>query len=515
MKKRLLCLMASLLLCGAVSAQAHFEVDTHAKDNNMPVVAQVVFDGVAITTGGYELGAFVGDATEARGSAQIQTGDLAGTYWIQVYYTSFGNDNETGATVTFKLYDGTDEYTAETTLDIDPEGYGTLGTPQVIVVNRAVTQTSSLAQGWTWWSTPVELSGMSNALQQLEACISQYGIKIQSQIGTVTKRPNGNWVGGSFPLENERCYKIQVSDASIVSFTGSLADPNDHTITLNNGWNWIGYPVNSPQSVSLALANFEPENGDVIMGQGGTSTYRGGQWRNPITLTPGYGYLYNSKATESKSFVYSVSRTGDSPVIQEEPFWNTNIHKYENCMAIIAVVYIGEDEQFDDSFELGTFVDGTCTGSAKMFYLEEENRYYAILTTGGNDGDKVSFGMVNEAKGILYNESNNKLTFSSNSIVGDFDQPYEIHFGSLDIGESILRVAMYPNPVDRGQAFKLNIPEEEKVLDVTIVNALGSVVRHEEGALTSTITGLPVAGVYTVKVYCHSGNTYYGKLVVK
>ena len=45
MNKRLLILMASMLLCGAVSAQAHFEADAHAHDNNMPVVAQVVLDG--------------------------------------------------------------------------------------------------------------------------------------------------------------------------------------------------------------------------------------------------------------------------------------------------------------------------------------------------------------------------------------------------------------------------------------------------------------------------------------
>lgn len=509
MKKTLLTLIAALLLGGAASAQQNYwgnNPDSHAQPSNTPIVAQVKLDGTAVSVGeNMRLGAFVG--TELRGIAAPHTD---GNFWIQVYYAATTDD------ITFKFYDGTDEYTTcATTLTGSDEGYGTPNEPQMLDFTTTQTQTTELASGWTWWSTPIEMSGMSNARQILEACLNDYGVNIQSQTnGTRTKRGN-NWVGPSFSLVNEQCYKIQVSDVSTVAFTGSMANPADHTITLNEGWNWIGYPVNSSQSVSTALANLTPENGDVIMSQGGTSTFRGGQWRNPITLSPGYGYLYNSKSSNPKSFVYSVSRNEDSPIVQEEPYWNANIHKYENCMAIIAVVYVGEEEQFDDSLELGAFVDGICTGSSKMFYLEEENRHYVILTVGGEDGDRVSFGMVNESKGLLYNKSNNDLTFISNAIIGDIDNPYEIHFGPLGIGESATSLAMYPNPVDRGQAFKLNIPMEEEVLDVTIVNSLGAVIRHETGALKSTITGIPVAGVYIVKVYCQSGNTYYGKLIVK
>ena len=107
------------------------------------------------------------------------------------------------------------------------------------------------------------------------------------------------------------------------------------------------------------------------------------------------------------------------------------------------------------------------------------------------------------------------MVFAENAIVGDLDNPYEIHFTTLGIVDNSMSIAMFPNPVERGQAFKLNLPQEEDVLDVKIINALGSVIRHESGALKSTMEGLSVAGVYTVKAYCRSGNTYYGKLVVR
>ena len=184
-------------------------------------------------------------------------------------------------------------------------------------------------------------------------------------------------------------------------------------------------------------------------------------------------------------------------------------------MVIVAVVYIGDEEQRDESLELGAFVNGECTGTAKMFYIEEDDRYYAVLTVGGEEGDRVSISLVNEAKGIVYNESRCSLTFGINAIVGDLDNPYEIHFDGTGIDEASMQVALYPNPVDRGQSFKLNLPQEEVVLDVTIIDALGAVIRHETGALKPMLEGIPVAGVYLVKVACQSGKTYYGRVIVK
>ena len=509
MKKRLLCLMASLLLCGAAIAQDPAYVRAH--DNNMPVVAQVVLDEVPVTTSEWTLKAYIGD--DQRGEAVIQT-SLNNTYWIQVYYST---DTEDNTPVTFKITNADNqEYTSTTTLNTLAVGYGTPLQPQEIEFAATQTQSTTLAEGWTWWSTPIEMEG-NNGLEQLQSSISEYGTKIMSQSGTRLKRPNGSWMGGFTSLENEQCYKINVSETSTVTMTGVLADPADHEITLvgNGQWNWIGYPVTISQQAGSALANFTPETGDAIMGPSGTGFFRNNRWIPNITLTPGSGYMYKSNASTTKSFVYAVSRSSIPYEPEEQPYWIANTHRYENCMAIVAVVYIGEEEQRDETMELGAFVNGECTGSAKLFYVEEDDRYFAVLTVGANDGDRISFGLVNNSKGVVYNESSDHLAFSKNAIVGYFDQPYEIHFSSLGIEESTQRVAMYPNPVDRGQAFKLNIPQEEEVLDVTIVNALGAVIRHDTGALKSTITGLPVAGVYTIKVYCRSGNTYYGRLIVK
>lgn len=532
MKKTLLTLMASLLLGGAAVAQHYTAPNAHSKSSNTPIVAAVTVDGAAAATGA-ELAVYVDD--ELRGLAT--TDQLVdGKFWVQVYYdTEKPSDTDPTTNVpniedlTFKLWDPTgegteltdytltytDNGTTLTALTTSEEGWGTPGNPVVLDFATVQTMETQLAAGWTWWSTPIEMNG-NNGLQQLETSLGENGDKIMTQGATLFRRPDGSWIGQITALLNEKCYKINVTDVSTVSMSGVPANPSNHPITINTGWNWIGYPINATQSPDIAFANLQPEQGDMIMRQGATAYFRNGQWLpTTFSLSPGIGYLYNSKATTSKTFVYSTSRSDLPQVMQEESFWVANIHEYENCMAVIAIVYVGKNEQRDESIELAAFVNGKCTGSAKLFYVEDLDRYCSILTVGGNNGDRISFAMVDGTKGTLYKESDNSLVFAENSVIGDIDKPYEIHFNSLGIEETSVQIGMYPNPVNRGEAFRLNIPQEEVVSDVVIINSIGSVVRHDTGALKAMTNGLAVSGVYTIKVTCRSGNSYYGKLVVK
>ena len=504
--------MASMLLCGAVSAQAHFEADAHAHDNNMPVVAQVVLDGEAVTTGGYELGAFIGD--DVRGSAQIQTG-LDNTYWIQVYYST---DTEATATVSFKLYDGDDEYTAETTLTIDPEGAGTPSDPVEIVVNRAVTQTTAMTTGWNWWSTPIELSNI-NGLEMLENALGESGSYIKSSTAYTRKRNNGTWGGSleSVGINNSTGYKVQTTGACDVSMVGALADPANHTITINNGWNWIGYPVNVAQSPNNALpSDFHPENNDQIKGQNGYARYRTstGSWApSSFRLEPGKSYLYNSSSSDTKTFEFIVGSRGEQLAPQNDTYWKGNYYVFPDNNSILAVVLMNGEQQRNDNIEIGAFVNGECRGSAKLEYDDYYDRYYAMFTVTGIDGEIIQFGMYNPDKGETSTNCETFLQFVTDDIVGDFEKPLEIRFVSSLANSSAIT---FPNPVDRNQTFSVSIPENEEIADLLIINALGAIIRHETGFIkTTSITGISVTGVYSVKVVCRSGNVYYNKLIVR
>lgn len=54
------------------------------------------------------------------------------------------------------------------------------------------------------------------------------------------------------------------------------------------------------------------------------------------------------------------------------------------------------------------------------------------------------------------------------------------------------------------------------MVEVFVFSALGEMVSHMEGTQANQrMQGIAVAGVYTVKVVCKSGNTYIERLIVK
>ena len=154
MKKTLLTIIAALLLGGVVNAQGWGETDSHAKSSNTPIVASVTLDGNAVTpTADYRLGAFVGE--ELRGLAAPHTDN---NFWIQVFYNQGATE-----TISFKLYDGNNEYTTcSVTQTTQEEGWGTPTNPVELdfATTQMMTQTSTLVTGWNWWSTPIEMNGI-------------------------------------------------------------------------------------------------------------------------------------------------------------------------------------------------------------------------------------------------------------------------------------------------------------------------------------------------------------------
>lgn len=509
MKKRLLCLMASLLLCGAAIAQEPAYVREH--DNNMPVVAQVVLDEVPVTTSEWTLKAYIGD--DQRGEAVIQT-SLNNTYWIQVYYST---DTEDDTPVTFKIANANNqEYTSTTTLNTLAVGYGTLLQPQEIEFAATQTQSTTLAEGWSWWSTPIELSNI-NGLTMLEESLGHNGIIIKSQnYGVQNYYQNYGtdyWYGPltNYGINNEQGYLIQTTTSCNITMRGAIADPANHPIALNQGWTWIGYPVNSQQTIATALAGFTPSANDVIKSQSGGATYYAGYgwYPNTFLLTPGQSYQYQSN-TSGNTLTYSISRSSDV-IAEDTPLhWSNDIHSFPNNILVMATVFIDGVEQRRGDIELGAFVGGECRGSAKLNYFEPTGHWYAMLIVTGEEGDAVEFGIYDGSCDETNMSCVNYITYADNAVVGNLDTPFEVHFGTKE------ELHVYPNPIDRNQPFTIDIPLGETVKEMLIINAMGEVIRYETGALDMLMkSGMQTTGVYTIRVICKSGNVYHIRLIVK
>ena len=56
------------------------------------------------------------------------------------------------------------------------------------------------------------------------------------------------------------------------------------------------------------------------------------------------------------------------------------------------------DRQAYDKLELGAFVDGECRGSSVLVYFEPTDRWYAMLTVAGEEGEEINFAVINRRK---------------------------------------------------------------------------------------------------------------------
>ncbi len=313
-----------------------------------------------------------------------------------------------------------------------------------------------LTAGWTWWSTYVEQEGISG-LTMLENSLGTSGIQIRDQNGYVQYMPSLNrWIG-NITITNEKGYKIRVSEECTVTMTGFLANPEDHPITIVQGWNWIGYPMLQPQSVSSALSDLTPTTGDIIKGQGPFSSYYEGiGWLPEFNLEPGKSYLYYSSNEVNKTFTYANVRGGstvaeidnrlcDNDIVgsfdnpyqvdfrsmsgNEQTHWQS-LNNFSGSVTIQGVLVINGDEYIGENIEIGAFCGDQCRGSALPYgTLVMGHRLYFISIGGDTDGELITFRLWDhDSNQELEYESQTTITFHDNDNYGQMGDWYEIEF---------------------------------------------------------------------------------------
>ena len=291
MNKRLLIFMTSLLLCGTLSAQNYWGDDpnSHAQPSNTPIVATVQINNNPVTpSANWRLGAFIGD--NLWGIAAPHTD---GKFWIQVFYET------ANAEISFKLYDGSYEYTTSTTVPTSEAG-------DVVTLNFTRGQTVELADGYNWWSTNLDitLDDLKNAL--VTAMPDATSIRITAQNGSFNIYNGANWIGNITALDITKFYIIKTTEACEMTLTGQPINPAEHPITITPNNNWIAFPLSEPTTISTAFSGYTPINNDKVTAQDGKyAIYFNGNWiGNLTTLQPGIGYIYSSKAIGNQTLTF-------------------------------------------------------------------------------------------------------------------------------------------------------------------------------------------------------------------
>ena len=338
-------------------------------------------------------------------------------------------------------------------------------------VREIYTQRLVAYQGWNW---------LSSYLQEPIAVeeFTDLSNHIVSQLDEIIKDPLFGFVGGISSLEGGVAYKVQSSMAFARVLEGHLYDASSNPITLQTGWNWIGYPYHEERPLS-AIQN--PAEGDYITSQEGFAEFANGYWQGSISfLTPGAGYLY--KSVDNKQLTYDFTPHAVPAYLPKKQMAATdngqedlNIRQYPNTMNVTAKLYNANHEMTDGLYTIYAM----CGNEYRGIGFAVGDYYY--ITIYGDELVDISFVIENQMSGETY-VANEMLQFNGD-VVGSRNKPYII-----DVA------AKAPTGIEN---------TESGIQPLTIYTILG-VLLNENASLTDLQT-LP-QGLYIV-----GGQKYYVK----
>lgn len=157
----------------------HWTPNSSSFANKMTLTGVILIDGVEQASDRLELGAFCGE--QCRGSQLASYFGPIQRYVVQI--TIFG---EMGDQISFRLYDHETEQELDLAspapVNFNVDGYGNLLNPYVLnfISPFASSQTTPLTEGWNWWSSYIELSGI-NGLALVENSLGEHGLLIKSR----------------------------------------------------------------------------------------------------------------------------------------------------------------------------------------------------------------------------------------------------------------------------------------------------------------------------------------------
>ena len=396
------------------------------------------------------------------------------------------------------------------------------------VIQVAGTQTREFAYpGWYWFSTYIDFESGEEGLDELQEQLGDNAATIKGQTAfTNYQYYNGVpfWTSALTSISASEMYMIkttnkfdedeQTYENVRVSLEGDFVDYENYGITIHNGWNWIGYPLNTEVSVTEALAGFNPAEGDMIKGktQGSSSSYNPtlfGGWYPDFNMIPGEGYMYYSAASGNKTLTYRAGNSGtqNAKTSVEDNHWIVDEYKYSNNMTVIAMLSI-DGEIVKGNYEVAAFANGECRGSARPIYIESIDAYVLFMTIHGDEVEELTFMYYDIDKDTEY-ELNNVMNYSNDAIVGTIDNPYIFSMNILGIGEnSIDNINIYPNPTTTDREINL-----QAICDkVEVFNALG--VKVAEYHNVDTLDALETAGIYVIRI-TNDNAVKHCRLVVK
>ncbi len=284
---------------------------------------------------------------------------------------------------------------------------------EVNVTFRALKQDFTLTQskGWNWSS---HIFGI--AIKAENFCLPESVMRILSQVEEMYRDPVLGWIGQLSDVSATQSLKVFTDGTAELEFDGEIFNPKNDAVVLSKGWNWMGYPLDKEMTLTEALANLTPEEGDIITNlESGYSIYEKGTWTGNLqTMVPGQGYQY--KSMSGNKFYYNnvrlcateTTKTREAVVTPE--LWNVDCHAHPSLMCLTADLFDKAGNIVNGAYTVGAFAGEECRGIASCI----NGVLFLTIHGGTTDDERIQLRAVDNATGETFNICED-FTFSSDA----------------------------------------------------------------------------------------------------
>ncbi|MEM1118899.1 MAG: PKD domain-containing protein [Bacteroidota bacterium] len=458
---------------------------------------------------------------EIRGIANIEA---AGNGFFAAYLTIFGEPVDADKSLTFRIWDaatGTeyDGRPTETIPFVVDTIIGNTASPQMLLVDPVFDEVRyiPLNQGWTWFSVNTILTdnSVNNWMSSLSKVSNGDQIKTGDKFAQYVA--GTGWVAAG----NEALTTISPNEGYLIflqngpdtlRIAGANATPPTN-LALKQGWNWIGYPLQTAGNINSVLDVFNVADNDriVTIRQDNTAAFSlyentNMQWSGSLTtLRPFDAYKINiGNAAAVLNYIETTPfREEELPELaaksrtpadsQNQNTWNLDPLNFQYTIPLVGEVKFNGVISSNTNDRIAAFVGNDLRGVGNVGLVGATNKYLVSLLIGGTTANETfDLYYYNAAQNRVY-EITDQLTLDlgTNNLgstgFGNFETPYP------------LEIALFTTTVEKRDVFCA--ADQSGFIEVTPNGAFTPTYEwsHDVNATGNRVENL-AAGTYMVSI---------------
>lgn len=480
--------------------------------NSINVIGKIKINEVFSRDQYTKIGAFVDD--KPRGEAYLKYDTAFDSYFV--YLTAYSNV-ASGEELTFKIWDALNGKVliaaidgAANTLFLQNEVLGSKTTPVVFSGAQFSEQTTDLNKGWTWTSFFVEHDTFINIKATFDGLILEDNDQIKSQ-NEFTRYENNDWFGSLTALENTKMYKVKLANENLLKLIGNDVDETDIHLAINEGWNWLPFPIHRNIQLDEALSFYNPTDGDVIKDQYNFAIYDANSgWSGTLNyMQSNRGYMMKSGVAQTLNYPNSNHQQKSNNTGQEHTSETiAQFAKYSANMSVVAEVIA--NSKFNTVLVYDAI--GVLRGISPIVTLNEKRMSFIAVFSNTNDALKFVISDGNTEVDVT-----TSFVFENNKVFGNLKNPVVLNAKSLSTEDEFLsNVVVYPNPFSNSLIINASL-QTDKVTKIEIFNTIGMRVStiSTNKDITTVDTSNLAKGVYLMKLSASNGKSIIKKIVKK